>query len=160
MRPVDLNQPSFDYDADDPEGFRCGQFRVGPSLGAVRTGATLYELPPGQAVCPYHYEYGEEEWLLVISGQATVRTPEGTQTLGPNALVFFPTGPTGAHKIANESGEIVRVLMWSQVVHPTATAYPDSGKVGVYTGDKSEDLIVRRASGVEYFAGEVIPNSD
>jgi hypothetical protein len=54
----------------------------------------------------------------------------------------------------------VRVLMWSQVVYPTATAYPDSGKIGVYTGDKGEDLIARRSSAVDYYDGEVIPPSD
>lgn len=45
--------------------------------------------------------------------------------------------------------------MWSTVVHPTVTAYPDSDKVGVYTGDRAEDLIVTRASAVGYFHGEI-----
>ena len=44
--------------------------------------------------------------------------------------------------------------MWSTVVTPTATAYPDSDKVGIWTGDKAEDLIVRRSSGVDYYDGE------
>ena len=160
MRHVDLNEPSFEYDPEDAEGFRAGMFRLGPPLGASRTGASLYELPPGQAVCPYHYEYGEEEWVLVVSGRATIRTPEGSSQVGPMGLVFFPTGPEGAHQISNETDSTVRVLMWSEVVYPTATSYPDSGKVGVYTGDKGEDLIVRRESGVDYYDGEDIPGSD
>jgi hypothetical protein len=44
--------------------------------------------------------------------------------------------------------------MWSNVVYPTATAYPDSDKVGVWTGDKAEDVMVTRSSAVEYFHGE------
>ena len=60
MRRVSVNQPPFDYDSADPEGFRSGIFRVGAQLGARETGASVYELWPGQAVCPYHYEYGEE----------------------------------------------------------------------------------------------------
>jgi hypothetical protein len=44
--------------------------------------------------------------------------------------------------------------MWSTVVYPTATAYPDSDKVGVWTGDKAEDLIVKRSSRVDYYEGE------
>ena len=43
---------------------------------------------------------------------------------------------------------------WSEVVVPTATAYPDSGKVAVWTADKAEDLIVERSSGVDYYRGE------
>ena len=154
MQRVDLTNPEFQWDDDDPEGFRSGAFRPGPSLGAKRTGATLYELPPGQSICPYHYEYGEEEWLLVLEGEATVRTPDETSALGPMQLVFFPTGPEGAHEVRNDSESPVRVLMWSNVVFPTATAYPDSDKVGVYTGDKAEDGMFLRSSKVDYFEGE------
>ena len=154
MRRVSLSDPTFSYDAADPEGFRSGVLRLGPELGARETGASVYELAPGQAVCPYHYEYGEEEWVLVLEGSPSVRTPEGTEELQPFELVFFPRGPPGAHQIRNDGDSAARVLMWSTVVHPTATAYPDSGKVGLYTGDKAEDLIVARSSRVDYFEGE------
>jgi uncharacterized cupin superfamily protein len=153
IRRVDLNEPELRWD-DDPAGFRSGMFRPGPSLGAAQTGATLYELPPGQSICPYHYEYGEEEWLLVLEGEATVRTPEETAPVGPMELVFFPTGPAGAHEVRNDTDSPVRVLMFSNVRLPTATAYPDSGKVGVYTGDEAEDGMFERSSNVDYFKGE------
>jgi uncharacterized cupin superfamily protein len=114
----------------------------------------VYELPPGQSICPYHYEYGEEEWLVVLSGRPTLRTPEGSAALEPFDVAFFPIGPAGAHEILNHTAEPARVLMWSTVVTPTATAYPDSDKVGVWTGDKAEDVIVRRSSRVDYYDGE------
>jgi uncharacterized cupin superfamily protein len=154
MHRADLSNPELTFDPDDPDGFRAGMDRFGGRFGARDTGASLYELPPGQALCPYHYEYGEEEWLLVLTGSATVRTPERTETLGPMQLVFFAKGPEGAHQIRNDSGEPVRILMWSTVVSPTATAYPDSDKVGVYTGVPGENLIVRRSANVDYYDGE------
>jgi uncharacterized cupin superfamily protein len=154
MRRVNLSDPTFGYDADDPDGFRAGMARFGRQLGATRTSASLYELPPGQAVCPYHYEYGEEEWALVLAGTPTLRTPEGSERLAPLDLVFFPTGPDGAHQLRNDSDETVRLLMWSEVVFPTGTAYPDSGKAALYTGDPAEDVIVERASTVDYYRGE------
>lgn len=154
MRRVSLADPALTYDPSDPEGFRAGVLRIGPDLGAKDTGATVYELPPGQAVCPYHYEYGEEEWVLVLEGRPSVRTPEGTERLEPFDVVFFTTGRGGAHQVRNDTDEHARVLMFSSVVYPTATAYPDSGKVGVYTGDAGEDLIVERSSAVPYFHGE------
>ena len=154
MRRVSISDPSFTYDPEDAEGFRAGMFRFGSDLGAKETGTTVYELPPGESVCPYHYEYGEEEWLLVLAGRQSVRDPEGTEQLEPFDVVFFPTGPAGAHQIRNDTDEPARVLMWGMVVTPTATAYPDSDKVGIWTGDKAEDLIVRRSSGVEYYDGE------
>jgi uncharacterized cupin superfamily protein len=154
MRRVSISDPTFQYDPEDPDGLRSGMFRFGRDLGARQTGATAYDLPPGQSVCPYHYEYGEEEWALVLTGRASVRTPEGTETLEPLEMVFFPAGPDGAHQIRNDTDEPVRVLMWSTVLTPTATAYPDSDKVAIWTGIKAEDLIVRRSSGVDYFDGE------
>lgn len=154
MEHVDVHDLAFEHDPSDPDGFRAGMARLGPRLGAERTGVTVYELSPGQAVCPYHYEYGEEEWILVLAGRPSVRTPDGAEELAPGALAFFPRGPRGAHQVRNDADEPARVAMFSNVVLPTATAYPDSGKVGVYTGDEAEDLIVERASGVDYFHGE------
>src|SRR3954469_10788923 len=154
MRRVSISNPDFAYDADDPEGFRSGMFRMGPQLGARDTGASVYELPPGEALCPYHYEYAEEEWALVLEGRMTVRTPEGTEELAPFDVVFFPKAPDGAHQLRNDGDAPVRVLMWSTVVYPSATAYPDSDKVGVWTGDKSEDVIVVRSDKVGYYHGE------
>jgi uncharacterized cupin superfamily protein len=154
MRRVNISTPAFEYDSDDPEGFRSGMFRFGPSLGAGETGATVYELPPGQAICPYHYEYGEEEWLLVLAGTPTLRHPHGDDRLEPWDVVCFPPGPDGAHGVRNETDETVRVLMFSTVNHPAVTVYPDSAKVGVWTGNKDDDLIVPRSGGVDYFMGE------
>ena len=154
MRRVNIAAPHFAYDDDDPEGFRSGQFRFGGEVGGQRLGTTVYELPPGQAICPYHYEYGEEEWLLVLEGTPTVRTPEGEERLEPWDAVCFVRGPEGAHKVSNDTDETVRVLMYSEVVHPTVTVYPDSDKVGIWTANKEDDILVKRSSGVEYFDGE------
>jgi uncharacterized cupin superfamily protein len=154
MRRVNISDPAFKTDPEDPEGFKSAMLRFGPELGAEDTGTSLYELPPGEAICPYHYEYGEEEWVLVIDGRPSVRTPEGTEELEPWDVVFFPKGPEGAHQIRNDSDRPARVLMWSNLIHPTATAYPDSDKVAIWTGIKPEDLIVERSSAVDYFHGE------
>ena len=153
MHRVNLTDPEITYDGSEPDGFRSGRHRLTPR-GDGRTGASLWELPPGQSVCPYHYELGEEEWLLVLEGRPTLRTPDGEERLEPFDMVFFPTGPEGAHKVTNETDSRVRVVMWSEVVFPTAAVYPDSDKVGVYTADRSDDLMVRRSSGVDYFDGE------
>jgi uncharacterized cupin superfamily protein len=154
MRPVNIAAPQFEYDVTDPEGFRAGMLRLGPQVGASLLGATVYELPPGQAVCPYHYELGEEEWLLVLEGRPTVRHPHGTQQLQPWDAVCFPTGREGAHGVRNDTDETARVLMFSNVEHPAVTVYPDSDKVGIYTKDKLDNLITTRASAVDYWHGE------
>jgi uncharacterized cupin superfamily protein len=155
MRRVSISDPEFIYDEDDPEGFRSGRARLGGEVGAERTGTSVDELPPGQALCPYHYEFAEEEWAMALEGRLTVRTPEGEETIEPFDVVFFPRGPAGAHQLRNDSDATVRLLMWSDVVYPAATVYPDSDKIGVWTGNKADDALFRRASGLDYYDGEV-----
>ena len=86
-------------DATQPDGYDCGGVRVGPKVGASRLGLSVYELPTGQAICPYHFEWTDEEWLVVISGTPTLRTPEGERTLEAGDVVCFPAGPDGAHLV-------------------------------------------------------------
>jgi uncharacterized cupin superfamily protein len=154
MRRINLAELDVGKLREGPDGFRSATTRLGKELGARATGTTVWDFDPGQAACPYHYEHGEEEWALVISGRPTLRTPEGVEQLGPLDLVFFPTGPEGAHQFLNESDEPARVLMWSNVVFPTSTVYPDSDKVGVWTEDESEEIVVPRSAAVDYYHGE------
>jgi uncharacterized cupin superfamily protein len=154
MRRINIANPEYEYDGDDPEGFRAGVARLGKLLGATESGISVYDLPPGQSICPYHYEVGEEEWLLVLDGNPTLRHPGGSDVLDPWDVVSFPRGPEGAHAVRNETERIAKVLMFSTVVVPTATVYPDSDKVGIWTGDPETDLLVRRESGVDYYDGE------
>jgi uncharacterized cupin superfamily protein len=154
VKRINIGTPEFTWDDSDPEGFRAGMARLGGLLGAKETGISVYELPPGQSICPYHYECGEEEWLLVLSGNPTLRSPDGEERLAPWDVACFPRGPEGAHAVRNDTAETARVLMFSTVVTPTATVYPDSDKVGIWTGDKETDVLVRRSSRVGYYDGE------
>jgi uncharacterized cupin superfamily protein len=154
MQRTNIAAPEFEYDAEDPDGFRAGMARLGKLLGAKESGISVYDLSPGQAVCPYHYECGEEEWLLVLAGHPTLRHPGGSDRLGPWDVVCFPRGPEGAHGIRNETDDDARVLMFSTLVIPTATVYPDSDKVGIWTGDPATEVMVRRDSAVGYYEGE------
>jgi uncharacterized cupin superfamily protein len=154
MKKINIDNPEFSWDESDPDGFRAGAAGLGKLLGAKETGITVYELPPGQAVCPYHYECGEEEWLLVLGGTPTLRSPDGEERLGPWDVACFPRGPEGAHSIRNQTEECARVLMFSTVVVPTATVYPDSDKVGIWTGDPETDVLARRSAKVDYYDGE------
>jgi uncharacterized cupin superfamily protein len=154
MPHVNIADPEFKYDPEDPAGYRAGMYRMGPALGAARTGASVYELPPGEALCPYHYEYSEEEWLLVLAGTPTLRTPEGSEQLAQWDMAFFTTGPDGAHQIRNDSDAPARVLMWSEVVEVAATVYPDSDKIGIWTGNDTDSMLVERSARVDYYHGE------
>jgi len=154
VRKTSIGDPELRFDDEDPEGFRSGGFRLGRVVGSKITGITLYELPPGQAICPYHYEYPEEEWLLVLTGTPTLRHPGGEERLAPSDVVFFPAGPEGAHAVRNDTDQPARVLMFSSVTPVAAAVYPDSGKIGVWTGNEDDNVMVRKESNVGYWDGE------
>ena len=144
-----------DWDAEnDREGFRHRATRVGDRLGARALGAGLYELPPGEKTWPYHYTYGMEEWLLVVSGTPTVRAPEGERELARGDVVVFREGPEGAHQLINRSAEPARVLVFSSESSLTVVHYPDSGKVGFWARDDGQGALLPRERELDYWEGE------
>jgi uncharacterized cupin superfamily protein len=147
-------------DEDAPEGFQARYDRFGPKIGGSRLGTTLYELPEGQAICPYHYEYPEEEWLLVVSGTPSVRHPGGEDVLEPGDIVCFPPGPDGAHQVLNRVAEPARVMMVSTRTEPAVCVYPDSNKIATFTGNEADDVMVRKETAVDYFDGESGPSTE
>ncbi len=142
-------------DEHDPEGYRVPSVRIGPLIGASALGLSVYELAEGQSICPYHYEYPEEEWLLVLEGKPTLRDPGGENELSAGDLVCFPSGPEGAHKVTNRSPERALVAMLSTKSKTAVAVYPDSNKVGVWSGDGDVAMLVPRDSAVDYWHGEL-----
>jgi uncharacterized cupin superfamily protein len=129
-----------------------GRIDVGRAVGSDATVMFIYDLAPGQASCPYHYEY-EEEWLLVVEGAIVLRTPEGELELAKGDIHRFAPGPAGAHKIMNRGDLPARTLAWSSNRVPAVSVYPDSDKIAVWAGDDN-DLIFRRETAVAWEHGE------
>jgi uncharacterized cupin superfamily protein len=144
-----------DWDgSQERDGHRWRAVRVGARVGAERIGCSVYELEPGQRTWPYHFHYGNEEWLLVVSGTPTLRTPDGEYELRAGDLLAFPAGPEGAHAVENRSEEPARVAIFSTLVAPSISVYPDSGKIGVRPGVPEDTLNFRRDDAVDYWEGE------
>jgi uncharacterized cupin superfamily protein len=154
MEVVNLFEVEVGHDEGDPPGYDTGYARLAPQLGAVGMGGSVYELPQGQSICPYHYEYGSEEWLIVVTGTPTLRAPDGERELRAGDTVCFPEGPAGAHKVTNGSAETARVLMLSTKGRPGIAVYPDSDKFGVYPGNDEDSALFVRGTAVDYWEGE------
>jgi uncharacterized cupin superfamily protein len=142
----------FEYDPVDPPGYRGGVVNLSRVAGGEEITMKMFELPPGQMLCPYHYEY-VEEWLIVLGGDLEVRAPSGTSTVKTGDVVRFPAGADGAHKLTNRTEAAVRLIMFSSSREPAVAVYPDSDKIGVWAGGDS--LMLRRADAdVPYYEGE------
>ena len=154
MKCPDVFKATCEYDEADPAGYRSAVAPVGRQAGGRETTVKVYEVPPGQSLCPYHYEY-VEEWLVVLDGSVTLRGPDGDESLATGALICFPPGPAGAHKVSNESSGPARLMMFSSSREPAVAVYPDSDKIGVWPGGDQDRVMLRRADGqVEYYDGE------
>jgi uncharacterized cupin superfamily protein len=143
-----------EYDAEDPPGYRSGALRVGGSAMGNALAVKVFEIPAGESLCPYHYEY-EEEWVLVLTGTVVLRTPAGEETLRAGDVVPFAAGPEGAHKVSNTGDHVARVLMFSSAREPAVAVYPDSDKIGVWPGNEADKVMLNRRDGaVGYYEGE------
>jgi uncharacterized cupin superfamily protein len=148
LRSLELSQ----YE-DGPAGHRFAARGLADELGATLTGLGVYEVEPGQAVWPYHFELIEEEWLFVIEGRLVLRTPEGERALSAGDLVCFPPGAEGAHAVRNDSDATARFAMPSSMArHGDGCVYPDTGKFVLRgTGFSHRG---RLGDEVEYWEGE------
>lgn len=156
---TNIYDPSFEED-QRPEGFRSRRARIGYELGSELIGASLFEVPAGEAAYPYHFHYADEELLVVISGRPSLRSPEGVRELAEGEVVHFPLGEEGAHQIINRSEETATFLAISSSGRPDVIVYPDADKIGV--GERLPKggglrAFFRRGDSVDYFEGESPP---
>jgi uncharacterized cupin superfamily protein len=154
MEPFNLfnNETDLAPDGTEPPGYLCRAARLGPKLGASRLGMSVYDLPPGEAICPQNFEWTDEEWLIVVAGRPTLRTPEGERQLEPGDVACFPAGPSGAHQVRNNDETSARVAMLSTKNEFGIAVYPDSDKVGIWAGDAH--YMLRRSDQLDYWEGE------
>ena len=158
MKPVNVFTVATETDPEDPPGYQAGAVKLAPLIGAASIGGSIYDLDPGESVCPYHFEFGSEEWLLVLRGRPLLRRADGDgeleEVLEQGDTVCFPPGPGGAHKVTNASEKPVRILMLSTMPEVDVSYYPDSEKFGVWPDHGVKGFLVRRESEVDYYDGE------
>jgi uncharacterized cupin superfamily protein len=144
-------------DREAPAGFRSRRARIGYELGTESIGASIWEVPPGEAAYPYHFHLSDEELVIVLSGRPSLRTPDGIRDLEEGDAVRFPLGAEGAHQLLNRTQEVVRFLSVSSSGRPDIVVYPDSDKIGAaerLPAGGGVSAFFRREDAVDYWDGE------
>lgn len=63
----------------------------------------MRELPPYQYNAAYHFHRYADELFMILSGSATLRTPDGLTEITKGDIIFFEAGEAGAHQLYNHS---------------------------------------------------------
>ncbi len=116
-----------------------------------KIGLSYEELPPGKQSCPFHYHMVEEEHIVALEGEATLRLGEERHTIRAGDYVGFPAGQRAGHCLINETDKPFRFLMIGDNAPNEVCVYPDSGKVMVSNLGRA---IFRDAASLDYWDGE------
>lgn len=112
------------------------------------------QLNPGEYSSLYHFHRNAEELFMIVSGEATLRTNEGLESVGPGDVVFLEMGETGAHQLYNHTDTPCIYLDIRTFTGCDVAEYPDSGKILVVPGMET----FRKGSTTGYFDGETNPD--
>jgi len=148
-----LNGDEWDR-TEEREGWKSKDAWVGHHIGAELIGGSMYELEAGDRLWPFHTHHANEEWVIVLRGEPTLRTHEGERQLREGDVAAFPRGKEGAHQIRNDTDAAIRVLMLSTVVAPDIVEYLDTGKVGARSVAGERILFAKPGPELDYWEGE------
>ena len=124
--------------------------RLAKLAGAQQLDFDIRSLDPDRFSFPYHFHRAAEELFLILSGEGTLRTPEGFQKVTAGDLVFFEQGDSGAHQLYNH-GDMPCVYMDIRTtIGIDVCEYPDSGKLSILP----QLEVFESGSRVRYFKGE------
>lgn len=135
------------------EPYRYETDRPATKMGAKKLGFNVSTVPPGQFSCPYHFHHSEEELFLVLEGKAVLRQGDRFRELNKGDLVYFTTGPEGAHQIYNPTKETFKFLAISSMDAMEVAEYPDSKKIFVAKLKK----VFQGGAEVDYWKDEMEP---
>ncbi len=124
--------------------------RVKNKINPQNLNFDLRQLNPNQYSAPYHFHRFAEELFVIMSGSATLRTPNGLEIVNSGDLIFFEMGETGAHQLYNHTTENCTFMDIRTYIGFDVCEYPDSNKLFIAPTYEIFD----KDSQVSYFLGE------
>ena len=154
---MNLDAVQFD-DIEENGYFSSSRGTIGDHIGAKQLGYNLTVLPPGKAQCPFHSHHVEEEMFFILEGEGELRFGDQRYPLRAHDVIACPTGGADvAHQIINTGQVTMRYLSLSNRANFEACEYPDSNKVLVSAGQRSErklSKMFRAETTVDYYDRE------
>ena len=86
--------------------------RLAPATGLTDFGVSEVTLEPGAWSSQRHWHNGEDEFMVMIEGEAVLVEDDGRTPLGPGDLAAWPKGNTNGHHVINESDRPCRFIVF------------------------------------------------
>jgi uncharacterized cupin superfamily protein len=77
--------------------------RLSPATGLTDLGVSHVVLKPGAWSSQRHWHDGEDEFLVMLEGEAVLVEDDGRMVLKPGDCAAWPKGSTNGHHLINES---------------------------------------------------------
>ena len=142
----------------DEESKHSFEFKRSTISAPFSTGGKLevyfYTIPPGKSNFPYHYHTANEEVFHIISGQGTLRTPEGEKIVSEGDVIVMPANENGAHKLINTSNAPLTYLEVKTATTPEICVHADSEKAILIAPPKFFGKTFKINSEINYLDGE------
>jgi len=76
--------------------------RLAPAAGLTEFGVSHVVLKPGAWSSQRHWHNGEDEFLVMLEGEAVLVEDQGRTVLRPGDMAAWPKGRTNCHHLRNE----------------------------------------------------------
>ncbi|MDI1295152.1 MAG: cupin domain-containing protein [bacterium] len=77
--------------------------RLGPASGLVDFGVSHVVLKPGGASAQRHWHEDEDEFVVMLTGEAVLIENEGRTVMRAGDMAAFPKGAPNGHHLVNDS---------------------------------------------------------
>jgi len=84
--------------------------RLAPAHGLTEFGVSEVTLDPGAWSSQRHWHDGEDEFLVMIEGEAVLVEDEGETVMRPGDVAVFPKGVANGHHLVNRTDQPCRLI--------------------------------------------------
>jgi uncharacterized cupin superfamily protein len=153
MHVMNLFDPTGFVELMNQEKYKSNFKEMSIDFGAKKLGFHIRSMDPKTFTYPYHWHTAEEEVIIIIEGEATVRCNNQFRIVKPGDFIFYNTGPENVHQMYNHTDKICKFLALSNMDEVNDQCfYPDSKK------QTSKEGILQDGKIVEYFKDEEDPS--
>ena len=130
MPKIDIASITPNKGSSYPEPFRedashKSWLELGQAAGLTQFGASLMTIEPGSISSQRHWHEGEDEFLMMLSGELVLVEEDGESIMRFGDVAGFKAGVANGHHMVNRSNEEAKFLVIGTSATKDTCHYPD-----------------------------------